>query len=123
MDFETGKRALDFLIENSGNRKNLEVDFFGGEPLLNFDVVKKLTLYGDELNKKTGKNIRFTITTNGVGLDDDKIDFINKHMYNVVLSLDGRKEINDYMRPTINGKGSYDIIVPKFKKIDRGKRR
>ena len=121
MDFETGKRALDFLIENSGNRKNLEVDFFGGEPLLNFEVVKKLTLYGDELNKKTGKNIRFTITTNGVGLDDDKIDFINKHMYNVVLSLDGRKEINDYMRPTINGKGSYDIIVPKFKKLIEGR--
>ncbi|MDO5718472.1 MAG: thioether cross-link-forming SCIFF peptide maturase [Tissierellia bacterium] len=117
MTFETGKRALEFLVENSGNRRNLEVDFFGGEPLLNFEVVKKLTLYGEELNKKFDKNIRFTITTNGVSLDDDKIDFINKYMSNVVMSLDGRREVNDRMRPTVNGKGSYDIIVPKFKKL------
>lgn len=117
MDLETGKRALDFLVENSGNRKNLEVDFFGGEPLLNFDVVKELTLYGSELNKKHDKNIRFTITTNGLRLDDEKIDFINEHMSNVVMSLDGRREINDLMRPTVNEKGSFDIIVPKFKKL------
>ena len=91
MSAETGKKALDFLVQNSGNRRNLEVDFFGGEPLLNFSVVKELTLYGEALNKKHNKNIRFTITTNGVALDDDKIDFINEHMSNVVMSLDGRK--------------------------------
>lgn len=117
MNVETGKKALDFLVENSGNRRNLEVDFFGGEPLLNFEVVKELTYYGEELNKKHNKNIRFTITTNGLRLDDDKIDFINEHMSNVVMSLDGRREINDMMRPTINNKGSYDIIVPKFQKL------
>ncbi len=117
MNVETGKKALDFLVENSGNRRNLEVDFFGGEPLLNFEVVKELTFYGKELNKKHNKNIRFTITTNGLRLDDDKIDFINEHMSNVVMSLDGRREVNDLMRPTVNNKGSYDIIVPKFKKL------
>ncbi len=117
MKVDTGKRALEFLVANSGNRRNLEVDFFGGEPLLNFDVVKELTLYGEELNRVHDKNIRFTITTNGLRLDDEKIDFINEHMSNVVMSLDGRREINDMMRPTINEKGSFDIIVPKFKKL------
>lgn len=117
MSAETGKKALDFLVQNSGNRRNLEVDFFGGEPLLNFSVVKELTLYGEALNKKHNKNIRFTITTNGVALDDDKIDFINEHMSNVVMSLDGRKEVHDRMRPTRNQKGSYDTVLPKFKKL------
>lgn len=117
MSFETGKRALDFLIERSGNRKNLEVDFFGGEPLMNFDVVKKLVSYGDEIAPKHNKHFRWTITTNGILLDDEKIEYINKHMDNVVLSLDGRKSINDNNRPTINGKGSYDIIVPKYQKL------
>lgn len=117
MSLETGKAALDFLVAYSGNRRNLEVDFFGGEPLLNFEVVKELTLYGEELNRQYDKNIRFTITTNGVSLDEDKIDFINEHMVNVVMSLDGRKEINDEMRPTVNGKGSYDLVVKNFKRL------
>lgn len=117
MSLEVGKRALEFLIENSGHRKNLEVDFFGGEPLMNFDVVKELVHYGRELEKKHNKHFRFTITTNGVLLDDDKIDFINENMDNVVLSLDGRKNVNDNMRKTITGEGSYDIIIPKFKKL------
>ena len=117
MNEEVGKRALDFLIENSGNRKNIELDFFGGEPLMNFDLVKKLVAYGRKIEKEHNKHFRFTITTNGVLLSDDKIDFINENMDNVVLSLDGRKDINDCMRPTVNGKGSYDIIVPKFKKL------
>lgn len=117
MSYEVGKRALDFLVENARFRKNLEVDFFGGEPLLNFPVIKKLVEYGHQLNEKHNKNIRFTITTNGMQLDDEKIDFINENMVNVVMSLDGRKSINDNMRPTINNKGSYDIIVPKFKKL------
>lgn len=117
MDLDTGKKALKFLAINSGNRRNLEVDFFGGEPLMNFDVVKKLVFYGRELEEKYNKNFRFTITTNGVLLDDEKIDFINEHMDNVVLSLDGRKEINDLIRPTLNDKGSFDIIVPKFKDL------
>ncbi len=115
MSLETGKKALEFLAKNSGNRRNLEVDFFGGEPLMNFQVVKDLVAYGREIEKVYNKNFRFTITTNGVLLDDDKIDFINEHMDNVVLSLDGRKEINDHMRKTINDKGSYDLILPKFK--------
>lgn len=114
MSFETGKKALDFLVENSGNRKNLEVDFFGGEPLVNFEVVKQLVSYARSIEKEKNKNFRFTLTTNGVLLDDDVIDFLNKEMNNVVLSLDGRKEVNDAKRKTINGKGSYDIIVPKF---------
>ncbi len=114
MPFEVGKKALDLLIQNSGNRKNLEVDFFGGEPLMNFDVVKQLVSYGRELEKKHNKVFRFTITTNGVLLDKEKMDFINENMDNVVLSLDGRKEVNDNMRPTVNGQGSYDIITPKF---------
>ncbi|MBZ2173969.1 thioether cross-link-forming SCIFF peptide maturase [Schnuerera sp. xch1] len=117
MRLNVGKRALEFLIENSGNRKNLEVDFFGGEPLMNFDVVKELVYYGRELEKKNNnkKHFRFTITTNGVLLDDEKIDFINEHMDNVVLSLDGRKDINDNMRKTVSGKGSYDTIINNFK--------
>lgn len=117
MTFETGKKALDFLLQNSGNRRNLEVDFFGGEPLMNFDLVKKLVAYGREEEKKYDKHFRFTITTNGVLLNDEIEDFINENMDNVVLSIDGRKEINDEMRPTTNGKGSYDIIVPKFKEL------
>lgn len=117
MNIEIGKKALEFLVENSGNRRNLEVDFFGGEPLMNFDLVKELVHYGRELEKKNNKHFRFTITTNGLLLDDDKIDFINEHMDNVVLSLDGRKEINDNMRETVSGDGSYDIILPKFKNL------
>lgn len=114
MPLEIGKRALEFIVESSGNRRNLEVDFFGGEPLMNFDVVKQLVKYGRELEKDNNKRFRFTITTNGILLDDEKIDFINENMDNVVLSLDGRKEINDNMRSTISGDGSYDIIVPKI---------
>ncbi|SHJ87654.1 thioether cross-link-forming SCIFF peptide maturase [Tepidibacter formicigenes] len=117
MSYEVGKKSLDFLIENSGNRRNLEVDFFGGEPLMNWDVVKKLVEYGNEKAKDKGKNFRFTITTNGVLLDDEKIEYINKNMHNVVLSLDGRKKVHNDMRPTLNDKGSYDLIVPKFKKL------
>lgn len=115
MSFEVGKQALDFLVKNSGTRKNLEVDFFGGEPLVNFDVVKQLVEYARSIEKETGKHFRFTLTTNGMLLDDDVIDFLNKEMNNVVLSLDGRKEINDAKRKKINGEGSYDIIVPKFR--------
>lgn len=117
MSFEVGKKALDFLVANSGNRKNLEVDFFGGEPLMNFDVVKQLVEYGRSLEEKHNKKFRFTLTTNGVLLNDDIIEFANKEMSNVVLSVDGRKEVHDYMRPTRNGKGSYDIIMPKFKQV------
>lgn len=114
MSLEVGKRALDFLVENSGTRTNLEVDFFGGEPLMNWEVVKDIVRYGRELEKTHNKKFRFTLTTNGVLLDDDVIDFANKEMHNVVLSLDGRKEIHDNLRKTVNGKGSYDTIVPKF---------
>lgn len=117
MDLETGKKALKFLYENSGNRRNLEVDFFGGEPLMNFQVVKDLVRYGRKIEKEYNKHFRFTITTNGVLLDEEKINFINENMDNVVLSLDGRREVNDNIRPTPNGKGSYDIIVPKFQKL------
>lgn len=117
MTLEVGKKALEYLVENSGNRRNLEVDFFGGEPLMNFDLVKELVYYGRELEKKNNKHFRFTITTNGVLLDEEKMDFINEHMDNVVLSLDGRKEVNDNMRKTISGEGSYDIILPKFKEM------
>ena len=117
MSFETGKKAIDFLIANSGSRHNLEVDFFGGEPLMNFDVVKKIVEYARSIEKQHNKNFRFTITTNGLLLTDDKIDFINKEMSNVVLSLDGRKEINDKLRVTPNQKGSYDVIVPKYQKL------
>lgn len=117
MSFEVGKKALDFLIANSGQRRNLEVDFFGGEPLMNWQVVKDLVAYGRAQEKKYDKHFRFTLTTNGVLLNDEVQEFANKEMDNVVLSLDGRKEINDYMRPFRNGKGSYGLIVPKFQKL------
>lgn len=117
MSFEVGKAALDFLIANSGNRRNLEVDFFGGEPLMNFDVVKQLVAYGREQEKIHNKNFRFTLTTNGVLLNDDIMEFANKEMGNVVLSIDGRKEVHDYMRPFRKGVGSYELIVPKFQKF------
>ena len=117
MSLEVGKKALDFLVANSGNRRNLEVDFFGGEPLMNWDVVKELVKYGRSLEKEHNKLFRFTLTTNGVLLNDEVMEFCNKEMSNVVLSLDGRKEVNDKMRPFRNGKGSYDLIVPKFQKF------
>lgn len=117
MSYEVGKKALDFLVANSGSRRNLEVDFFGGEPLMNFDVVKKLVAYGREIEKEKDKNFRFTLTTNGVLLNDDIIEFANKEMDNIVLSIDGRKEVHDYMRPFKNGAGSYDLIIDKFKKV------
>lgn len=117
MSFDTGKRALDFLVENSGSRHNLEVDFFGGEPLMNFDVVKQLVAYARSIEKEKNKNFRFTLTTNGVLIDDDVIDFANREMSNVVLSLDGRKEIHDKYRVDYNGNGSFDKIVPKFQKL------
>lgn len=117
MDLETGKKALDFLVAKSGNRRNLEVDFFGGEPLMNWGVVKALTLYGEELNRTKNKNLRFTLTTNGLGLTDEVNAFLNKHMKNVVLSVDGRKCVNDRMRPTANGRGSFDLIVPRIKRF------
>lgn len=117
MSYEVGRKALDFLIENSGNRVNLEVDFFGGEPLMNFDVVKQLVEYGRSREKECNKKFRFTLTTNGVLLNDDILEFANKEMSNVVLSIDGRQEIHDKMRPFRNGKGSYEMIVPKFKKV------
>ncbi len=117
MSLETGKRALDFLVEMSGTRHNLEVDFFGGEPLLNWEVCKELVKYGRSLEKIHGKNFRFTLTTNGVLVDDEIIEFCNKEMGNVVLSLDGRREVHDKLRKTPNGKGSYDLIVDKFKKF------
>ncbi|MCD1147040.1 thioether cross-link-forming SCIFF peptide maturase [Peptoniphilus sp. KCTC 25270] len=121
MDLETGKKALDFILENSGNRHNLEVDFFGGEPLMNFDLVKDLVVYGREREKDFNKHFRFTMTTNGVLLDDEIIEFLNREMDNVVLSLDGRESVNDEMRPTVNEKGSYELIVPKFKKLVDGR--
>ncbi len=117
MSYEVGKAALDFLIANSGNRRNLEVDFFGGEPTLNFQVVKDLVAYGREQEKLFDKKFRFTLTTNGVLLNDEIMEFANKEMANVVLSIDGRKEVNDHMRPFRNGSGSYDLIVPKFQKL------
>lgn len=117
MSFEVGKAALDFLIANSGSRRNLEVDFFGGEPTLNFQVVKDLVAYGREQEKLHNKNFRFTLTTNGVLLSDEIMEFANKEMANVVLSIDGRKEVNDNMRPFRGGQGSYDVIVPKFLKF------
>lgn len=117
MSFEVGKQAFDFLIKNSGTRRNLEVDFFGGEPLMNWDVVKKLVAYAREQEKIYNKNFRFTLTTNGMLIDDEVIDFLNKEMSNVVLSLDGRKEIHDALRKDYTGKGSYDTIVPKFKHL------
>ena len=117
MSLEVGKKALDFLIANSGSRRNLEVDFFGGEPLMNWDVVKQLVAYGREQEKLHNKNFRFTLTTNGVLLNDEVMEFCNKEMGNVVLSIDGRKEVHDHMRPFRKGAGSYDLIVPKFQKF------
>lgn len=117
MPFEVGRRAIDFLIENSGSRHNLEVDFFGGEPLMNFGVVKEIVAYAREREKECGKHFRFTLTTNGMLVDDDVIGFSDREMDNVVMSLDGRKEVNDRFRKTVGGVGSYDIIVPKFQKF------
>lgn len=117
MSYEVGKKALDFLIKNSGNRRNLEVDFFGGEPLMNWQVVKDLVKYGREQEKLHNKKFRFTLTTNGVLLDDEVMEFCNREMSNVVLSVDGRKEVHDYMRPFRKGAGSYDLIMPKFQKF------
>ena len=119
MPEETAYAALDFLIAHSGKRHNLEVDLFGGEPLMNWDVVKKTVAYGRALEKKHDKRINFTITTNCVALDDEKMDFINREMHNVVLSLDGRKEIHDALRPTANGKGSFDLIAPRAQELVR----
>ncbi|MBQ9707790.1 MAG: thioether cross-link-forming SCIFF peptide maturase [Firmicutes bacterium] len=117
MSYETGKAALDWLIENSGDRKNLEVDFFGGEPLLNWEVCKKLVEYGRSREKETGKNFRFTLTTNGILLDDEVIDFCGREMSNVVISLDGRPEVNDKMRKSNSGENTYDAILPMFKRL------
>jgi uncharacterized protein len=117
MSFEVGKKALDFLVANSGNRVNLEVDFFGGEPLMNWQVVKDLVRYGRSLEEPHHKKFRFTLTTNGVLLNDEILEFVNKEMANVVLSIDGRKEVHDRMRPHRGGQGSYDEVVPKYKKV------
>ncbi len=117
MSYEVGKKALDFLIANSGSRRNLEVDFFGGEPLLNWQVVKDLVKYGREQEKLHDKNFRFTLTTNGVLLNDEIMEFCNREMANVVLSIDGRREVHDFMRPFRKGAGSYDLVLPKFKKF------
>ncbi|MBS6749518.1 MAG: thioether cross-link-forming SCIFF peptide maturase [Firmicutes bacterium] len=117
MSFDVGKRALDFLVENSSDRRNLEVDFFGGEPLMNWQIVKDLVAYARSIEKDAGKNFRFTLTTNGVLLDDEVTDFCNREMHNVVLSLDGRKEVNDRFRVDVAGNGSYDRIVPNFQRF------
>ena len=117
MSEEVGKAALDFLVKNSGGRKNLEVDFFGGEPLMNWEVVKKLVEYGRSIEKEYDKNFRFTLTTNGTLLNDEILKFVNKEMGNIVLSIDGRKEVNDSMRPRAGGQGCYDDIVPKYQKV------
>ncbi len=117
MSFEVGKAAIDFLIAHSGKRRNLEIDFFGGEPLLNFEVVKQIVEYAESLEKRHDKNFRFTITTNGVLLTEDKMAYINEHMGNIVLSLDGRKEVNDRVRRRLDGSGCYDSILPKFQKM------
>lgn len=121
MSLETGKHAIDFLLENSGDRPNLELDFFGGEPLMNFKVVKQIVEYARSREAEYNKKFRFTITTNGLLLDDEKIDFINREMSNVVLSIDGRKEVNDYFRVLPNGQGCYDMILPKYKKLVEGR--
>ncbi len=121
MSFETAKRAIDFVVERSGKRRNLEVDFFGGEPLMAMDTVKRTVEYARSIEKEKDKNFRFTITTNGMLLNDDIIEYVNREMSNVVLSLDGRKEVNDHMRPTPGGQGSYDVIVPKFQKLVAGR--
>ena len=116
MSLETAKKAIDFLIEKSGSRRNLNLDFFGGEPLMNWKVVQDTIAYAREQEKLHDKHFLFTVTTNGVQLTDDKIEYMNKEMHNVVLSLDGRKEVNDYFRDRADGSGSYDSIVPKFQK-------
>ena len=121
MNVETAKKAIDFVIARSGKRHNIEVDFFGGEPLMAMDTVKATVDYARSLEKQYDKNFRFTITTNGILLDDESIDYINETMSNAVLSLDGRPEVNDNMRPTVNGKGSYDVILPKFQKLVAGR--
>lgn len=121
MSFEVGRKALDYLLKNSGSRVNLEVDFFGGEPLMNWDVVKRLVAYGRSKEEEYHKKFRFTLTTNGVLLNDEIVEFCNKEMSNVVLSLDGRKEVNDKMRPFPKGKGSYDLIVPKFQNFAKSR--
>lgn len=121
MSEEVAKRAIDFLIENSGSRRNLEVDFFGGEPLLNFDVVKKTVSYARSIEYKFNKKFRFTLTTNGVDIDDEVIEFANRECHNVVLSLDGRKEVHDRERRTHSGGGSYDVVVPKFQKMAKAR--
>ena len=117
MSFEVGKQALDFLIANSGNHVNLEVDFFGGEPLMNWDVVKQLVEYARSIEKDHGKNFRFTLTTNGVNVDDEVMEFANRECHNVVMSIDGRKEVHDHLRKDYQGNGSYDVIVPKFQEF------
>lgn len=117
MSIETGKQAIDFLLENSGTRKNLELDFFGGEPLMNYQTLKEIVSYAREREKEYGKNFRFTVTTNGILLDDEKIEYFNREMSNIVLSIDGRKDVNDKMRPRVDKSGSYDKIVPQYKKL------
>ena len=117
MDLETGKKAIDFLMKMSANRETLELDFFGGEPLMNFEVVKQIVAYAREEEKKYKKKIRFTITTNGMLLTEDKFDFINEEMSNVVLSIDGRKDVNDRVRCRVDGSGSYDRIIENYKKF------
>ena len=117
MSFEVGKQALDFLVAHSGTRRNLEVDFFGGEPLMNWQVVKDLVAYARSIEKEKNKNFRFTLTTNGVLVDDEVIEFAHKEMHNVVMSLDGRKEVHDRLRRNYAGEGSYDKIVPKFQEV------
>ena len=121
MSYEVGKKALDFLIANSGSRHNLEVDFFGGEPLMNWQVVKDLVAYGRSQEEPHNKKFRFTLTTNGVLLNDEVMEFCNREMANVVLSIDGRPEVHDYMRPFRNGKGSYDLVLPKFQKFAKSR--
>ena len=123
LPLETGKRAIDFLLKESGNRINLEVDFFGGEPLMNYGVIKELVLYGREQEKGYGKNIRFTLTTNGLLLDDEKTEFINEYMDNVILSIDGRPEVNDRMRKTVSGEGAYDHIAGKLVRFAEARKR
>ncbi|HHY82325.1 MAG TPA: thioether cross-link-forming SCIFF peptide maturase [Clostridiales bacterium] len=117
LDLETGKKALEFLVQHSGHRRNLEVDFFGGEPMMNFEVVKKLVQYGRELEKQYNKKFKFTITTNGLLLDDEAINYINREFVNVVISIDGRPEVHNHLRKTRTGMGSYDLIVPKAVKL------
>lgn len=117
MPLDIAKKCIDFIIANSGSRHNLEVDFFGGEPLMNFEVVKQTVAYARSIEKEHGKNFRFTLTTNGLLLDDEKMEFLNREMSNLVLSLDGRKEVNDRLRVTSSGKGCYDVIMPKYKEL------